>query len=206
MAKPGKNGDKNGGKKNGNGKTPKPAEAAAPAPAPAPSLAATKAVQPPKAPASAIAAAQHNRFAQDFSQIVAVLMRAPNYRNLAIANLEWLVIPPLIAGQSRIAVSKLKVDGPVIPVAVALWARVSPSVDKRLSEKLDEAPMLRAAEWTSGDILWMIAMVGEPDALAKLLPQVQKSAFKGCPVKLRVQQPNGKTIVKTLGAPQAAKA
>ncbi len=197
MAKPGKNGgNKNGGKKNGNGngKPPKPAEAAAPAPA------ATKAAQPVKLPASAMAAAQHNRFAEDFSQIVAVLMRAPNYRNLAIANLEWLVIPPLIAGQSRVAVSKLKVDGPVIPVAVALWARVSPSVDKRLSEKLDEAPMLRAAEWTSGDILWMIALVGEPDALAKLLPQVQKTVFKGRPVKLRVQQADGTTIVKTLGA------
>jgi cytolysin-activating lysine-acyltransferase len=198
MAKPEKSAGKNGGKKNGNGQTPKPAEAAAPAPAPAPAA--------PKVPASAMAAAQHNRFAEDFSQIVAVLMRAPNYRNLAIANLEWLVIPPLIAGQSRIAVSKLKVDGPVVPVAVALWARVSPGVDKRLSEKLDEAPMLRAAEWTSGDILWMIALVGEPDALAKLLPQVQKTAFKGRPVKLRVQQPDGTTIVKTLASPAPAKA
>ena len=202
MAKPGKNGgNKNGGKKNGNGDSKPPMLAEAPAPAPA----ATRAAQPVKLPASAMAAAQHNRFAEDFSQIVAVLMRAPNYRNLAIANLEWLVIPPLIAGQSRIAVSKLKVDGPVIPVAVALWARVSPSVDKRLSEKLDEAPMLRAAEWTSGDILWMIALVGEPDALAKLLPQVQKTVFKGRPVKLRVQQADGTTIVKTLGAPQAAR-
>ncbi len=184
-----KGGNKNG---NGNGKPDKDVPAV-------PAAAATA-----KSPAARLEAAQKDRFAQSFSQIVAVLMRAPNYKSLRISDLEWLVIPPLLAAQSKVALSRYSKDGPIVPVAVALWARVSASVDKRLSQDLEKPPLLRASEWMSGDILWLMTLAGEPKALAQFLPQLQATVFKGRAVKMRMQSENGKTVVQTLSAPATA--
>ena len=192
---------KNGGNKNGNGNG-KPAETKPAAAAPA-----TPAAPPTaKSPVARLEAARKDRFAQDFSQVVAVLMRAPNYKTLRISDLEWLVIPPLLAGQARVALSRYSKDGPIGPVAAALWARVSESVDKRLSQDLEKPPLLRSSEWTSGDILWLMTLAGEPKALAEFLPQLQKLDFKGRTVKMRVQMQDGKTVVQTLAASKTAKA
>ncbi len=150
--------------------------------------------------AARLAAAQKERFAHDFSQAVAVLMRDANYKNLRLADLEWLVIPPMVAGQARVAVSRPRKDGPVIPVAAALWARVSPAVDKRLADNLDKPPVLTSREWTSGDIIWLITLAGEQQAISNFLPQLQRTVFKERPVKVRVQDKNGKTIVQVLPA------
>ena len=198
MTKKGKQGRNKNDKKNGNGE---PAEnkPAALAPASVPAKPATSvAARVEKSPAARLEAAKKNRFAQDFSQLVAVLMRAPNYKNLRISDLEWLVIPPLLAGQCRVALSRYSKDGPIVPVAAATWARVSALVDKRLSAELDKPPLLRAGEWTSGDIWWLMTLAGEPQALAELLPQLQKLELKGRAVKMRVQMPDGKTVVQTL--------
>ena len=196
MGKKRKNGGDKNKNKNGNGNS-KPVEDVPAAPA---------AAAPAKSPAARLEAAQKNRFAQDFSRVVAVLMRAPNYKSLRISDLEWLVIPPLLAGQARVALSRFSKDGPIVPVAAAMWARVSASVDKRLSQDLESPPLLRASEWTSGDILWLMTLAGEPKALAELLPQLQQSEFKGRAVKMRVQMADGKTVVQTLSAPAPAKA
>ena len=47
--------------------------------------------------------ARQTRMAQSFAQVVAVLMRDPNFKKLPLADLEWLVLPPLMAGQFRLA-------------------------------------------------------------------------------------------------------
>ncbi len=202
---------KNGRNKNGNGNghekksEPEPASPAASTAAPPVGSAAAMTSALAGSLATRRAATPKNNFARDFSQVVAVLMRAPNYKNLRIGDLEWLVIPPLLAGQCRTALSRFSKDGPFVPVAAALWARVSASVDKRLSEELDKPPLLRASEWTSGDIIWLITLAGEPKALAEFLPQLQKADFNGRSVKMRVQMADGKTAVQTLTGLVAAK-
>ena len=55
---------------------------------------------------SAIAARRERRqasFARSFAQIVAVFMRDRNFRTLTIAELEWLVLPPIMVGQFALA-------------------------------------------------------------------------------------------------------
>ena len=73
-----------------------------------------------------------------FAQIVSVLLRSPTHRHYALADLEWLVLPPLMTGQFRVAEASTHQKA-AIPVAVALWASVSAEVDKRLSEDLDRS-------------------------------------------------------------------
>jgi hemolysin-activating ACP:hemolysin acyltransferase len=139
------------------------------------------------------------RVAQAFSQIVAVLMRDPAYRNLTLADLEELVLPPLMAGQYRVAHAtthptsdKEPQTGLLFPVALALWARVSPAVDARLSENLREPLRLRPAEWVSGDIAWLVVVAGHPRAVPEFLKQLTQREFKGKKVKMRLRETDGK--------------
>jgi cytolysin-activating lysine-acyltransferase len=187
---------------------------------------------PPPPPATAVQAAPRTairprdarqaRFAQSFAQIVAVLMRDPGFRSLRLADLEWLVLPPVMAGQFSLAQAPSplgrvkgkeggqeagqeagreggKEGGVLVPVAVALWARVSDAVDKALSESLDQPVRLRPADWAAGDNIWLMAVAGDQRAVPKFLEQLAHTEFKGRRVKMRVRGPDNAVVVKTLG-------
>jgi cytolysin-activating lysine-acyltransferase len=160
--------------------------------------------------AARAADARQTRVAQAFSQIVAVLMRDPVYKNLKIADIEHLVLPPVLVGQFRLALGTRQADankaqkgGIYIPVAVALWARVSPTIDKGLSENLDKPVWLRPQEWTSGDSIWLMAAAGNPRAVPEFLKQLAEKDFKGQQVKMRLHGPDGKAVVQVLGQQNA---
>ena len=152
--------------------------------------------------------ARQARMGQSFANVVAVLMRDSGFKNLRIADLEWLVLPPVMSGQWRLAHARAEQPGVkpgqaapegnmLVPVAVALWASVSPEIDKRLSENLDQPLMLRPNEWATGDILWLIAVAGDRRSVPAFLKEL-KTEFKGRPVKLRANGPDGKVVVETL--------
>ena len=147
-------------------------------------------------------AASKGRMAQSFAQVVAVLMRDARFRNLKIADLEWLVLPPVMAGQFRLGHAGLPSgpgrarQGVAVPAALALWARVSPEVDKALSENLDKQVRLRPDQWTSGDSVWLMALAGDPRAVPPFLKQLTEREFKGRQVKMRLRGPDGKVSVK----------
>lgn len=141
---------------------------------------------------------RQGRFAQSFSQILAVLMRDTQFRNMRLADLEWLVLPPLLAGQVRVAHAPSGRDKFYVPVAVAVWARVSPEVDRRLAAELDKPMVLRPAEWTSGDQVWLVALAGEANAKATFLPRLAQEQFKGMSVKMRGLDRENRVVVTTL--------
>ena len=156
-------------------------------------------------------AARQARVAQAFSQIVAVLMRDPAYQGLTLAELEWLVLPPLLAGQFRVAhattqsaADKEPQAGMAVPVALALWASVSPLIDKRLSENMDKPVRLRQAEWISGDIPWLMVVAGHPRAVPAFLKQLTDREFKGQQVKMRLRDASGQVDVLPPTAEHAA--
>lgn len=142
--------------------------------------------------------ANASKLGLSFTHTIAAMMRDAQYRNLRISELEWLVMPPLLVGQCRFAHTSATERGPFVPTAVALWASVSASVDKRLSENLDRSPKLSAAEWTSGNIKWLIAVAGDKRVLPKFLQQLKQSDFKGQTVKIRTRDSTGKPVVRTL--------
>lgn len=155
--------------------------------------------------------ARRERMAQSFADIVGVLMRDPGFRNLRLADLEWLVLPPILSGQWRIArgaatsaiatpdASGAPTKGSlIIPVATALWASVSPAIDKKLTEGVNEPLMLRPNEWTSGKHLWLIAVAGDRRFVPKFVKSLSESEFKGRNMKMRVNGPDGSVTVSTL--------
>lgn len=152
--------------------------------------------------------ARQERYAHAFSQIVAVMMRDPNFRELRLADLEWLVVPAVMSGQWRLAQMKpeqlTSKDGKtsstnvVVPVAAALWAHVSPEIDKRLSEDLSKPVQLRANEWLSGNIPWLIAVAGDRRTMPSFLKALQETDFKGRDVKVRARGAGTAIEIKTL--------
>jgi len=171
--------------------------------------------------------ARQLRLGQSFAQVVAVLMRDRNFRQMRLADLEWLVLPPLMAGQFRLAQmpalqrrtagstqpgvqgstlasDKGKDGGMLVPVAVALWARVSAVIDRQLSENLDKVVRLGAGDWASGEHVWLMAVAGDRRIVPKLLEQLAKDEFKGQRVKTRVRGPDNTVVVRTLGQSASA--
>jgi len=138
------------------------------------------------------------RLLMRFGEVVSVLMRAPQFSDLPLRQLQELVVPPLLSGQFLVAEAQSKAQGFVTPVAAALWARVSKEVDQRLSVNLDKPLQLSPKEWNSGDIGWLIVLAGNLQALAPLLKQLQETTFKGRPVKMRAKAKDGKAVVTTL--------
>jgi hemolysin-activating ACP:hemolysin acyltransferase len=53
-------------------------------------------------------------FGAAFARVVSVLMRSPYYKHFALADLEWLVVPPLFSGQ--FAVLDATLEGVALPV------------------------------------------------------------------------------------------
>lgn len=148
---------------------------------------------------------RQTQYATRFANVVGILMRDPNFRNIQLADLQWLVIPPLMAGQSRIAHAGAPEqpggaanDRRMIPVSVALWASVSDEIDARLASELDKPVVLKPAEWKSGDNLWLMLIAGDPRATVTFLTQLEGREFKGKNVKVRARALNGQTEILTL--------
>jgi cytolysin-activating lysine-acyltransferase len=139
-------------------------------------------------------------------EVMSVLMRAPQFRELPLSEIRSLVIPPLASGQFLVAEARSKSQGYMTPVATALWAKVSKEVDRQLSEKLDQPIRLTPKEWNSGDIPWLIVLAGNAQAIAPMLKKFQDTTLKGQPLKMRAQSKDGKTVVRTFTSSAATPA
>jgi len=147
------------------------------------------------------AAAMQHSFA--FTQVIGVMMRSERYKNYTLADLEWLIIPPLLAGQFRIGEVKAKEGDTTLPAAVILWASVSPEVDQRLMQADTAAVRLQPEEWKSGDIVWVLHSVGSTRFLRELFKKLAETTFKGREVKVLGRGQDGKPAVHVLPAAAA---
>ncbi len=125
-----------------------------------------------------------------FGDIVALLSRSPVHRCFSIADLDWLLVPPILNDQFAVAEAKLP-DGHSVGVAFVLWARVSEEVDKRLTQDPRYPIRLHPSEWKSGEIFWIIDGVGEPKLIQALIAKVAKDAFADRPFKIVQPVPQG---------------
>jgi cytolysin-activating lysine-acyltransferase len=129
-------------------------------------------------------------------QIVALMTQSPTHRHLFLADLEWLIVPPLARRQMRLFQNDKG------PLAFASWAYVSEEVEKEL---IAGRQRLKPAEWKSGDRLWLMELVcpsaaANPKILSGLLNELSENAFKGKSCKMRVVDPKtGKPKIGEFG-------
>ncbi|WP_085902500.1 toxin-activating lysine-acyltransferase [Kiloniella majae] len=113
-----------------------------------------------------------------FGEVVSILMRSPLYQHCSLADLEWLVIPPLLTRQFQMVRGQAKgdgegVEGKTYPIGVAFWAYVSEEVDTKLeAQKKAKLPIPKLApqDWKSGDIPWLVTLVA-PVATKELVKE-----------------------------------
>lgn len=99
-----------------------------------------------------------------------LMMQDPTHKHAFLADLEWMVIPPVMNRQFR-----LFREGKT-PVGYAAWARVSDEVNDRLK---DGNHKLRPADWTSGEHLWLVDFVAPFGGGENMLKVIKEQVFKG---------------------------
>ncbi|RME95897.1 MAG: toxin-activating lysine-acyltransferase [Alphaproteobacteria bacterium] len=155
------------------------------------------------------AAASRQR-AAIFGELTLLAMQHGNYRNMAIADLDWLIGPAVLTGNFMIANASWP-DGSAVPVAAVTWALVAEEVDRRLMDNLTRPFRLSPAEYVSGDIAWIAHTFGPPNMVNHLLKAAMREAGtdesdKELPagplarrsVKQRTYDDGGRPIVITL--------
>jgi len=147
--------------------------------------------------AAAIAA----KVAATFGQAVGLLMRSGQHKHkhYSLTDLEWLLVPPLLLNQFTLLSGKPK-GGPdvAMPLGLALWAKVSAEVDEKLSANLTRPIKLRPDEWASGDIHWLVDVIGAPDMGKVMVAQLRQNALSGKALKLRMKDKAGKVSIRDL--------
>lgn len=140
--------------------------------------------------------------AQSFSDIVTILMRTEPFRSRPLAELEWLVVPPLVRRQFALAHATENpkgegnadaAKGPPMPVGLVMWASVSQEVDARFrNDTTSPLVTMEPDDWVSGEIPWIIVAAGLPNVLKSMMPQVAGKVFPGRGVNMRLG--DGKTF------------
>lgn len=103
-----------------------------------------------------------------FAQAVTALMQTPRYRHQSLADLNHLILKPLIKDRLAIATAKAGAD-PQAFVGMVLWASVSDEVDAKIREQAKAGVFptrLNAGDWASGDTLWLLDVIAPSRELA----------------------------------------
>jgi cytolysin-activating lysine-acyltransferase len=106
---------------------------------------------------------QARRVGQRLGDAVIMLMGAQRYRHLSLSDLDWMILPPLLANQLIVAEMAMSAEHPTpVPVGVTLWAKVSREVELKIKQQIaaNVFPVkLKPEDWTSGDIVWLMDIV-----------------------------------------------
>jgi hemolysin-activating ACP:hemolysin acyltransferase len=134
---------------------------------------------------------------ESFGKVVMAMMMLPRYRHQSIADLQHLVLEPLI--RDRIAVAHAAESDPELSdiAGVAIWASVSEEVDARIREQVRAGVFpvrLKPDDWTSGSVNWLLDVIA-PDAkgtasvIANFRQVVKEGSLRLHPIVSRLVDP-----------------
>ncbi len=147
-----------------------------------------------------VTAAMSKLVSASIGDIAVILSRSPGHKFFSLADIEWMVLPPVLAGQYYVAEAQDETTGARAPVACVTWAKVSDDVDQRLTTHAGQPIRLRPEEWTGGEHHWLIDLVGEPRAVGAALSMLEKGPFKGQRITVVTRDPTGAAKLQTLHA------
>lgn len=144
-------------------------------------------------------AAAARRATAAFGQVMALVMRSPQHQTVTVGDLRTVVAPLVMAGQYALAGRRFREGGFARPVAAVLWARVSEAVDQRLQASTSGQLHLARDEISSGDIIWIVDVLGDPASIQSMLRRLGETQWKGQAIKVRTMGPDQVMQVRTLG-------
>ena len=112
--------------------------------------------------------------------ILLLYMQSSHRRFHFISDLEWLLIPPLVAGQCKLYMRK------EYPISYISWAFLDETAEKRM---VHNGGKLRPDDWNSGDRLWLIDIVAPFGGVENMLADIQKNEFPEQTIHLAAPDP-----------------
>jgi len=99
-----------------------------------------------------------------------LLMQQAATRHTLLSELEWRVMPALVLDQAKLYMR----DG--APIAYVSWARLSDAVAQRY---LAPPHHLMAADWQSGDQIWLVDLCAPFGSAQAVLDDLRSTVFAG---------------------------
>jgi hemolysin-activating ACP:hemolysin acyltransferase len=158
-------------------------------------------------------AAVRSHVRESFGKVVMAMMMLPRYRHQSLADLQHLVLEPLIRDRVAIAYPGNAGDEKLADITgVAIWANVSEEVDAAIREQIKAGTFplkLKAEDWTSGDINWLIDVIAPnqratTSVIANFKQVVKDGSLRLHPIITRLVDPD--TLTKMGAEPMAAAA
>lgn len=136
---------------------------------------------------------------ENFGKIAMAMMALPRYRHHTIADLQSLVLEPLMRDKIALAYPK-NTDQPLLDVTgMAIWASVSEEVDAKIREQIKAGVFpvrLKAEEWTSGEINWLFDVIASDEkTTGAVIANFRRVAGEG---ELRVHPIIGRLVDKDM--------
>lgn len=147
-----------------------------------------------------VSAAFSRLFAASIGDLVVILSRSPAHKHYSLADIEWMVMPPVSTRQFYVVESMDKKHGFRAPVAAVTWAFVSEEVDQLLQQQAGPLRRLRPDQWNGGTIGWLIDAVGDAAGVRNALQWLAAGPFKERPLKITMHGVGGVARVTTLEA------
>ena len=115
--------------------------------------------------------------------------RDPRLKFTFLADMDWLVLPPVILDQCRLYTK----NG--IPFAFFTWAQVSDAVDARLRSGVGK---IAPHEWKSGPHVWLIDLVAPFGQADDMVAELLQTTLPGESVNALLPDPHqgGKLVVR----------
>ena len=148
-------------------------------------------------------AAVRTHIRESFGKVAMAMMMLPRYRNQTLADLQHLILEPLMRDRVAIAYPGAEKAGPLADMTgLAIWASVSEEVDARIREQVQAGTFpirLKAEDWSSGSINWLLDVIA-PDkrttanVIANFKQVVKEGELRLHPIVTRLIDP--KTLEK----------
>lgn len=143
---------------------------------------------------------------ENFGKIAMAMMMLPRYRHQSIADLQHLVLEPLVRDRIALAYPGDAADADPSELAgMAIWASVSEEVDAKIREQIGARiwPIrLKPDEWNSGTNNWLLDVIAQDEqSVGKVIANFRQVAKQGS-LKIHplIAQLVNKDVLEKLGA------
>ena len=126
-----------------------------------------------------VGAAMSKMISASIGDIAMVFARSPQHKHYTFADMEWMILPAVLSGQFHVVEAVHRESGFRAPVGVITWARVCEEAHRRLVEQPGRPIQLRPDEWTSGNIWWLVHVIGPPASLAQAIEHLRRDPLAG---------------------------
>ena len=99
-----------------------------------------------------------------------LMMQQAGARHTLLSEMDWRVMPPLVLEQAKLYMRDNA------PIAYVSWAKLSAATAQRF---LEAPHHLMAADWKSGDQVWIIDLIAPFGGTAEVMKELRETVFVG---------------------------